>query len=135
MIKMEKMTAYIGFVLTPEKKKLIRNIARKMNISMSEYIRYCIDRSSNIRMDKIEERFNKLEKMIYSLRGNSINKIEYSNLKPPKRVVEKKTTIVEINFRAVVTELKETFKTKNIRDILKPIQIEEELVKPIEIII
>lgn len=132
---MEKMTAYIGFVLTPEKKKLIRNKAKEMNISMSKYMRYCIDRSSDIRMDRIEERFNKLEKTIYSLKGNSINKIEYSNLKPPKRVVEKKTTIIEINFRAVVTELKETFKTKNVRDILKPIQIEEELVKPVEIII
>lgn len=131
---MEKKTAYIGFVLTPEKKKLIRNKAKEMNISMSEYMRYCIDRSSDIRMDRIEERFDKLEEMIYSLRGNSINKIEYSNLKPPKRVVEKKTTIVEINFRAVVTELKETFKTKNVRDILKPIK--EELIKsPIEIVI
>lgn len=132
---MEKMTAYIGFVLTPEKKNLIRNKSKEMNISMSEYMRYCINRSSDIKMDRIEERFNKLEKMIYSLRGNSMNKIEYSNLKPPERVIEKKTTIVEINFRAVVTELKETFKTKNVRDILKPIQIEKELVKPVEIII
>ncbi len=132
---MKKMTAYIGFVLTPEKKKLIRNKAEKMNISMSEYMRYCIDKNSNIRMDRIEERFDKLEKLIYSLKGNSINKIEHSNLKPPKRVVEKKTTIVEINFRAVVTELKETFKTKDVGDILKPIQSEEELVKPVEIII
>lgn len=86
-------------------------------------------------MDRIEERFDKLEQIIYSLRGNSINKVEYSNLRPPKRVIEKKTTTVEINFRAVVTELKETFRTKDVRDILKPIQMEEELIRPVEIII
>jgi len=132
---MKKMIAYIGFVLTPEKKELVRNKAKEMNISMSEYVRYCLDRSSDIRMDRIEKKIDKLEKMIYLLGKNSINKIEYSNLKPPKRIIEKKTTTVEINFRAVVTELKETFKMKNVGDILKPIQIEEELVKPIEIII
>lgn len=132
---MKKMTAYVGFVLTPEKKELIRNKAKIMNISMSEYIRHCLNRSSDIRMDRIEKRFDKLEKMIYSSGRNSMNKVEYSNLKPPGRVIEKKTTIVEINFRAVVTELKKTFKTKNVEDILKPIQIEEELVKTVEIII
>jgi len=135
MRKMKKMTAYLGICLTPLQKESVRNRAKEMNISMSEYVRYCLDRSSNIRMDRIDEKIDKLERIIYNQGRCPIGLVSYKDLKPPRRVIEKKTTTIEINFCAVVTELKETFKTKNVGDILKPIQIEEDLGEPIEIII
>lgn len=113
----------ICFAINNEKKEFIRNKSKEMNISMSEYIRYCLDKKSDLRIDIIEKRFDKIEQMLFNLGKQSINQTNYETLRPPKnprKIITKKETIIQINFKAVVSELKEKFEC-GIENILKPI--------------
>ena len=116
----------ICFAINSEKKEFIRNKSKKMNISMSEYIRYCLDKKSDLRIDIIEKRFDKLEQMIFNLGKQSITQPNYETLRPPenpRKIITKKETTIQINFKAVVSELKEVFEC-GINNVLKPIEIE-----------